>query len=79
MLCLLIGCKQRTAVTPSNDFVTVKDGQFFIGDAPYYFIGTNFWYEAILGSEGEGGDRKKLIRELDFMKESGILKNTQNR
>lgn len=72
MLCLLIGCKQHTTVTPSNDFVTAKNGQFFIGDAPYYFIGTNFWYGAILGSEGEGGDRKRLIRELDFMKENGI-------
>ena len=53
-------------------FVFVKDGNFYIGDKPYSYVGTNFWYGAILGSQGEGGDRERLIRELDFMKENGI-------
>ena len=44
----------------------VKDGQ------PYYFIGTNLWYGPIIGSEGEGGDRQRLIRELDSLKSCGI-------
>ena len=35
-------------------------------------MGTNFWYGAILGSEGEGGNRERLVRELDFMKAHGI-------
>ena len=35
-------------------------------------IGTNFWYGAILGSEGEGGDRERLHKELDFLKSIGI-------
>ena len=35
-------------------------------------MGTNFWYGAILGSEGQGGDRKRLCRELDKMKSLGI-------
>lgn len=39
---------------------------------PYYFVGTNFWYGAILGSKGQGGDRERLIRELDFMNANGI-------
>ena len=39
---------------------------------PYYYVGTNFWYGAILGSEGQGGDRKRLCRELDKMKSLGI-------
>jgi mannan endo-1,4-beta-mannosidase len=39
---------------------------------PYYFIGTNFWYGAILGSKGQGGDRVRLIKELDFLKSNGI-------
>lgn len=38
----------------------------------YYFVGTNFWYGAILGSQGEGGNRERLLRELDFMKMHGI-------
>ncbi|MEL7341167.1 MAG: beta-mannosidase, partial [Bacteroidota bacterium] len=33
---------------------------------------TNFWYGMNLGSEGAGGDRKRLIRELDHLKSIGI-------
>ena len=35
-------------------------------------MGTNFWYGAILGSKGQGGNRERLIRELDFMNANGI-------
>lgn len=55
-----------------SKFVTVKDGHFVKDGRPYYYVGTNFWYGAILGSEGQGGDRKRLVRELDFMKKIGI-------
>lgn len=53
-------------------FVTVKDGRFFLGDKEYRYVGTNLWYGAILGSEGQGGNRKRLIRELDDMRAVGI-------
>ncbi len=58
----------------SNDaqIVTIEDGQFIKDGAPYYFVGTNMWYGAILGSEGESGDRARLARELDFLKSRGI-------
>jgi len=56
-----------------NDrFAKMKESYFVVNDKPYYFIGTNFWYGAVLGSKGEGGDRERLIRELDFMKANGI-------
>lgn len=55
-----------------GSFVTQKNGQFFINEKPYYYIGTNFWYGAILGSEGAGGNRERLHKELDFMKANGI-------
>lgn len=61
-----------TFTTVKAQFVTQKDGQFFTGGKPYYFIGTNFWYGAILGSEGQGGNRERLHKELDFMKANGI-------
>ena len=52
------------ACTPKTEnkqhFVSVKNVHFVIGDQPYYYIGTNFWYGAILGSEGQGGDRERL-------------------
>jgi len=53
-------------------FVKVKDNQFRLNDKPCYFIGTNFWYGAVLGSTGQGGNRDRLIKELDFMKANGI-------
>lgn len=54
------------------DFVTVRDGEFRLGDSTYRFIGTNFWYGPILASEGRGGDRQRLARELDFLQELGV-------
>lgn len=61
-----------TAAAGQADFVTVRDGHFYRGDAPYYFLGTNFWYGLNLGSEGPGGDRARLRRELDRLQEMGV-------
>jgi len=55
-----------------NSFVSVKDGHFVRAGVPYYYVGTNFWYGAILGSEGQGGNRERLKKELDKMKSMGI-------
>lgn len=58
---------------PANaQFVTVRDGRFFDGDKEYRYVGMNFWYGAILASEGRGGDRARLKRELDLMQKTGI-------
>ncbi len=53
-------------------FVTVRDGQFYIGDSAYRYVGTNFWYGAILASEGRGGNRERLARELDSLQQLGV-------
>ena len=53
-------------------FVTVENGRFLRDGKPYTFVGTNFWYGPILASEGRGGDRTRLERELDALKELGI-------
>ena len=68
-LALLLVC--ATAVK-AQSFVTVKDGRLYRDGKPYTFIGANYWYGAILGSKGKGGDRKRLNRELDEMKRLGI-------
>ncbi len=67
----LFSCTEKKAVTAPS-FVKQKEGKLTINDKPYYFIGTNFWFGAILGSEGQGGNRERLLKELDFMKENGI-------
>lgn len=38
----------------------------------YFYVGTNFWYGANLGSQGPGGNRSRLIRELDRLHSLGI-------
>ncbi len=70
-IALLAAC---TAQRPAeNPFIHVNaEGQFVRNGQPYYFVGANFWYGAILGSTGTGGDRDRLHKELDFLKGIGV-------
>jgi len=68
LIIILAGCGS----SQKYDYVTVEDGIFRLAGEPYYFIGANYWYGAILGSEGQYGDRGRLLRELDHMKRIGI-------
>jgi len=61
-----------SAIAQSGDFITVRGNQFYLNSEPYYFAGTNLWYGANLGSPGEGGNRARLIRELDRLQSLGI-------
>jgi mannan endo-1,4-beta-mannosidase len=56
----------------SSPYVQVKDEHFEIEGKRYAFLGTNFWYGLNLGAKGAGGDRARLIRELDRLKALGI-------
>lgn len=70
LLFLLGACAPKPA---EHSFIKVNaDGQFVRDGKLYYFVGANFWYGAILGSEGEGGNRERLHKELDFLKSIGI-------
>ena len=62
LLTLLASC---TTTQEESPFVTVRNGKFYQGGKEYRYVGTNFWYGAILASEGQGGDRQRLHRELD--------------
>ena len=68
---LIMACHQK-AERPVSPFVKVENGHFVKDGKPYYYVGTNFWYGAILASEGQGGDRERLSKELDLMKQMGI-------
>lgn len=70
-LAALIGCQSNQSGT-DLEFVTTRNGRFYRGDTEYKFIGANFWYGAVLASEGQGGDRERLQKELDLMQEVGI-------
>lgn len=70
-LAALIGCQSNQS-EKDIEFVTTRDGRFYRGDTEYKFIGANFWYGAVLASEGQGGDRERLQKELNLMQEVGI-------
>ena len=59
------------AIAPSP-FVQQQNGRFLLNGKPYTFIGTNMWYGAILASKGQGGNRQRLIAELDTLAALGI-------
>jgi len=74
LICIILfgitSCKSQ--VPAKVEFIKVENGHFIKRGKPYYYIGTNYWYGAILGSNGKEGNRKRLIEELDLMKASGI-------
>ena len=71
LLCslFLTSCSQKIE---NSAFVRVENGHFLVQGKAYCYIGTNFWYGAILGSEGLEGNRDRLVKELDLMKANGI-------
>lgn len=64
--------RAKTERSADTSFVTVKDGRFLRHGKTYRFIGANFWYGPILASEGEGGNRERLMLELDSLKSMGV-------
>lgn len=73
---MLTSCGAKQTTEPeaaTSEFITVSaDGRFQRGDSTFRFEGTNFWAAPILASEGQGGDRERLGRELDRLQERGI-------
>ncbi|MCK7482302.1 MAG: hypothetical protein M0C28_38025 [Candidatus Moduliflexus flocculans] len=62
-----------TSTSPAGaPFVTVADGRFTLGGKPHYFVGANFWQGMNLGVDGPSGDRPRLLRELDRLRDLGV-------
>ena len=57
---------------PKPDFIRTDKTSFIRNGKVYTFMGTNFWYGLNLGSKGPGGDRARLIRELDQLAAMGV-------
>ena len=53
-------------------FVTVANGRFTLAGKPHYFVGANFWQGMNLGVDGPSGDRARLLRELDRLRDLGV-------
>jgi mannan endo-1,4-beta-mannosidase len=66
------GCNRGESGYMAHNFITADTTGFQKDGKPYRYIGTNLWYASILGSTGEGGDRARLCKELDNLKEIGV-------
>ncbi|MBI4669633.1 MAG: cellulase family glycosylhydrolase [Elusimicrobia bacterium] len=72
LLLAVFACRSWADDAAVSGFVRVKGNQFMVDGKPYYFVGTNFWTGMNLASQGKGGGRDRLVRELDRMKSLGI-------
>ena len=70
VIMLLGSCAERQEDT--RGFVKVEDGRFVLDGEELSFVGTNFWYGPIIASEGLGGNRERLHKELDALKSIGV-------
>lgn len=61
---------EAKAGVTGSPFVSVDGARLMRHGKPYYFVGTNFWYGAYLGSTSEGHER--LRAELDQLQALGI-------
>ncbi|MBR3067606.1 MAG: cellulase family glycosylhydrolase [Prevotella sp.] len=65
-------CSSPKQTPADSPFVQRQGASFVLDGKEYRYVGTNFWYGAILGSEGQGGDRQRLQRELDQLHQLGL-------
>ncbi len=54
----------------AQSFVKVTNGQFTLETNNYHYLGTNYWYAALLATTPAGKER--LNRELDFLKAHNV-------
>jgi mannan endo-1,4-beta-mannosidase len=73
-LILFIGFLSAKLLNAQNSsFIVVKNHQFFVGDEPIYYIGTNYWYGGLLALKKDKNQGiERLRNELDFLKKNGI-------
>ena len=55
-----------------GQFVRREGTRFTIGGATYRFAGANMWYAAYLGADAPYGNRDRLRRELDRLRDLGV-------
>ena len=69
---ITVGCNDKATKETKTQLIAKEGMQLIKNGKPYHYIGTNMWYASILGSTGEGGDRERLCRELDYLKNIGV-------
>lgn len=73
LLSVVVVLIAHLVVFSQGGFVTVRGHQFIRNGAPYYFVGTNYWYGSLLGLETDKNRGvRRLRKELDFLKKNGV-------
>ena len=66
------GCAHLASGSKRTDeFVSVRNGQFQLRGRPYFYVGTNLWYGCYLSDAALPGGRQRLVRELDRLQSLG--------
>jgi mannan endo-1,4-beta-mannosidase len=66
-----VSAMDDSTISPRS-FVTVEGTRFKIGERAHAFCGVNFWAAMNLAVDGEGGDRQRLLAELDHLQQLGV-------
>ena len=61
-----------SALAQDTAFVRVRGTKLVVGERPYHFLGVNLWFAMNLGADSAGGDRARLVRELDRLQALGV-------
>ena len=69
---LAAGCASLGASPRAGDFVSVRQGQFYLRGKPHYYVGANLWFCCYLSDAALPDGRARMVRELDFLKSLGI-------
>src|ERR1700751_4906072 len=72
LLCIAALASVCLADDSRSSFVTVQGIRFVRDGRDYSFVGANLWYGMNLGSTGPGGDRARLVRELNRLQKLGV-------
>ncbi len=62
----------QPAAAGGGGFVTVRNGRFELGGAPYFYVGANLWYGCYLSDPNLNGGRARMVRELDRLQRIGV-------
>lgn len=68
---VVLYCCTAWGAAAQNNFISVKQQQFYSNGQPYRFAGVNMWY-AVLLAAGNSSQQQRLVKELDFLKQQGV-------
>ena len=68
----LAACGRIGQAQPARSFVSRVGSGFERDGQAYRPVGANMWYAAWLGAHAEYGDRARLVRELDRLRDLGL-------